>query len=114
VTAPHYSDARVAGGLVFVSGQLAFNADRSAATGDVRTQTLTCLLGIERILERQGLTRSAIVRCGCWLADADDYKVFNAAYAVFFAGLTPPARTTVAVRLCLPGALVEIDAIAAI
>jgi len=109
----HYSESRTSNGLVFVSGQLAFNADRSAAEGDVQAQTRACLGAIERILEAQGLSRRSIVRCTCWLSSPLDYSAFNEAYASFFFGITAPARTTIAVALCLPGARVEIDAIAA-
>jgi 2-iminobutanoate/2-iminopropanoate deaminase len=110
---PHFSPTREAAGLIFVSGQLAFQADGRTIAGDIVGQTLLCLERIEEALRAEGLTRAAIVRCGCWLARAEEFAAFNAAYARFFGAGVAPARTTLVAGFCVPGALVEIDAIAA-
>lgn len=110
--APHFSLTRRGAGLIFVSGQLAFQADGRTIEGDVAAQTLICLGRVEEALKVEGLNREAVVRCGCWLASAEDYPLFNAAYARFFGALTAPARTTLVAGFCVAGALVEIDAVA--
>lgn len=110
---PHFSVTRKGAGLVFVSGQLAFAEGGGPIGGDVAAQTLVCLARIDEALRSEGLGRDAILRCGCWLADAQDYPAFNEAYARFFGELPPPARTTLVASFCVAGALVEIDAIAA-
>ena len=112
-TPPHFSLTRKGAGLVFVSGQLAFADGGGSIRGDVAAQTLVCLTRIEKALKFEGLGPEAIRRCGCWLADAQDYPEFNEAYARFFGTLPPPARTTLVAGFCVAGALVEIDAIAA-
>jgi len=51
-----------------------------------------------------------IVNATVWLADPDDFAVFNTAYAAHFPGI-PPARPTVISGL-LAGARVEIAVVA--
>jgi 2-iminobutanoate/2-iminopropanoate deaminase len=53
-----------------------------------------------------------VVKVTIWLTDAADFGGFNAAYSEFF-GEHRPARSTVRSDLMLPGAKVEIEAVAA-
>ena len=107
-----YSQAVVAGGLVFVSGQVSIDPGTGKlVVGDVRTQTRQVLLNISSILEEAGTDLSRVVRAGVFLADMDDFAAMNDAYRAFFER-EPPARTTVeAARLPLD-ARVEIDVVA--
>lgn len=99
-----------AGGFVFVSGQLSLK-DGKLVDGDVAAQTNFAIDAIAGVLAEAGLDLEHVVRCGVWLTRAEDFPGFNAAYAARFA--TPfPARATVISTLAVPGALVEIDAIA--
>ncbi len=106
-----FSPAFRAGDQLFVSGQLAFNDDGSLNTGDIQEQTRRCLEQIEAILKRSGLTKNDIARVGIWITNAADFGEFNKAYAAFF-GDHRPARACVVSELVLPGAKVEIDAVA--
>ena len=107
-----YSQAVVAGGLVFVSGQVSIDPGTGKlVVGDVRTQTRQVLLNISSIMEAAGTDLSRVVRAGVFLADMDDFAAMNDAYQAFFER-EPPARTTVeAARLPLD-ARVEIDVVA--
>lgn len=107
-----FSPAFRAGDQLFVSGQLAFEADGSVSQGDIGEQTRICLEHIDRILKDNGLGKDDIARVGIWLTNAEDFAGFNAAYAEYF-GDHRPARACVVSELVLPGAIVEIDAIAA-
>lgn len=107
---PHLSPAVAAGELLFLSGQLAFNAEGQIA-GDVAQQTYVCLSRLERVLEEHGLDRSAITKASVWLTDRSGFSAFNEAYSDFF-GDHRPARSTVISGLAIEGALVEIDAVA--
>jgi 2-iminobutanoate/2-iminopropanoate deaminase len=85
-----YSAAIAMDGWLFVSGQ----GPLDLKTGEVCT----------------GSTFADVVRCGCHLAEINDFDAFNAAYAEFFSGAFP-ARTTVQSGLS-DGIKVEIDCIA--
>lgn len=104
------SNAIEANGQVFVSGQLSL-VNGAIVGSSVTEQTEIVMRRIEEILKSADLTLSNVVKMGVWLVDPADFAEFNAAYASF---LSPPfpARATVIAKLAIPGALVEIDAIA--
>jgi 2-iminobutanoate/2-iminopropanoate deaminase len=52
-----------------------------------------------------------VAKTTIWLTDMADFAAFNVAYAEAF-GPDIPARSTVTSALAIPGALVEIEAIA--
>jgi 2-iminobutanoate/2-iminopropanoate deaminase len=52
-----------------------------------------------------------VVKNMVWLTDPADFPVFNRTYAEYFPE-EPPARATVGTTLMVPGALIEIEAIA--
>jgi 2-iminobutanoate/2-iminopropanoate deaminase len=99
------------GHLLFVSGQLAFDDRLKIVPGAVGAQTRRCLENIAAILAREGAGLEDIVKTTVWLTDASHLSEFNPAYAAFFPG-RKPARSTVVASLVMPGALVEIEAIA--
>jgi 2-iminobutanoate/2-iminopropanoate deaminase len=104
------SKARRAGNLLFISGQLALR--NGAIVGDdVAEQTDLVLDAIVEQLEAHGSSMSAVVKTSVWLTRVEDFATFNAVYARRFDD-PYPARSTVISALALPGALVEIDAIA--
>jgi 2-iminobutanoate/2-iminopropanoate deaminase len=112
--APYFSSARREGDWVFVSGQMAFD-DRARIAGDtVGEQTRLCLARIDGILQSQGLGLADVVKTTVWLGHVADFPEFNDSYAAVFAATRAPApaRSTVRADLMMPGALVEIEAIA--
>ena len=104
------SKAVRAGDFVFVSGQLAFQEDGTVLQGDTSEQTKKVLENISNILSQAGCTMDDIVKCTCWISDANNFNAFNTAYAEYF-GQTPPARSCIPSSLLL-GAKVEVEAIA--
>ncbi|MGY4395753.1 2-iminobutanoate/2-iminopropanoate deaminase [Sphingomonas sp. UYAg733] len=104
------SAAIEANGLVFVSGQLPMR-DGAIVGVDIATQTGAVIDAIEAVLDKAGLTLAAIVKTTVWITRIEDFAAFNAVYAARFAA-PYPARATVVTALAVPGALVEIDAIA--
>lgn len=109
---PHFSDLRRAGDLVFVSGHMALGTGLQVIGTDVAVQTTTCLDHIVRVLATVGLGRADIVKTTVWLVRREDFPDFDAAYGAFFKDCTLPARATVRADLMVPGALVEIEAVA--
>ncbi|MGD9811624.1 MAG: RidA family protein [Sphingobium sp.] len=106
------SAIRRTGELVFVSGQLAL-VEGKITGHDIVTQTNIVIDAIKRELATQGLDLDGVVKTGVWLVSEGDFAAFNATYARRFAP-PYPARSTVVSRLLIPGALIEIDAIARI
>ena len=114
--APHspYSHAVVAGGFVFVSGQIAVRpgGDPTQAMGQtMQEQTRQALRNVQTILEAAGSSLEKVVKVTVLLARPDLYKEMNEAYAEFFPG-RKPARSMVRFGADIPGVLVAIDAIA--
>jgi 2-iminobutanoate/2-iminopropanoate deaminase len=108
-----YSPAVRAGDFIFVAGQIPIDpVTGKVVSGDVQVETRQVLTNIKNILEGCGSSMAAVVRCGVFLIDSDDFKPMNEVYAEFF-GEAKPARTTIIVAaLPLKDARVEIDAVA--
>jgi len=98
--------------LLFLSGALPFEADGSISDKDIEHQTSLCLEQLEQTLKLEGLARTDLIKLTIWLTDKSDFVGFNLSYVQFF-GQHRPARSTVRSELMLPGALVEIEAVAA-
>ena len=107
-----YSQAVVAGGFVFASGQAALDPETGKLIGkDVAEQTERVLRNLRAVLEAAGSGLDRVVKSNVYLADMNDFAAMNEAYGRFFPE-RPPSRTTVqAARLPLD-ALVEIEMIA--
>ncbi|NCF19823.1 MAG: RidA family protein [Haliea sp.] len=108
---PHFTPARRAGDFIYVSGQLPFDAAMQIVDGGIETQTRACIDHISRALESVGSSLAMVVKNMVWLTDPADFPVFNRTYAEYFPE-EPPARATVGTTLMVPGALIEIEAIA--
>jgi len=107
-----YSQAIRAGGLVFVSGQVALRPGASALAGTtVGEQTEQVLANLRAILEAAGSGLDRVVKTTVYLRNLDDFQAMNDVYREHV-GDVPPARATVEVSALPSGALVEIDAIA--
>ncbi len=105
-----FSRAVRAGDFVFVSGQMATDADGRLADGGIETQAHQVFRNIETILKDAGCTMADVVKCTCWIDDSRDFTRFNAVFAEVFPK-DPPARSTVVSKLLLDGKL-EVEAIA--
>jgi 2-iminobutanoate/2-iminopropanoate deaminase len=110
----HYTDAVQANGLLFVSGCVAVDADGRLVGDDVVAQARQVFANIGAILDAAGARFADIVKVTVYLLDVDHRQRINAVRQEVF-GEARPASTLVEVsRLAVPGALLEIDAIAAI
>jgi 2-iminobutanoate/2-iminopropanoate deaminase len=105
-----YSQAIVANGFVFVSGQIPINPETNQLElGDIRAQTRRTLENLRAILLAAGSSLQDVVRLGVYLADFNDFEAMNEVFAKFFPE-GPPARSTVGAQL--PKVKIEIDCIA--
>lgn len=108
-----YSQAVVAGGFLFASGQIPLDPETNELVqGDVEAQTERVLRNLEAVLKQAGLGLRDVVKTSIYLADMGEFSRVNAVYARFF-GDEPPARSTVEVSRLPMGVSVEIDVIAA-
>ena len=107
-----YSQAIKAGGLVFVSGQLALEPGHTELRGGtIQEQTELILANLRAILEEAGSGLDRLVKTTVFLQNLGDFQGMNEVYAKHV-GDRPPARATVEVARLPSGALVEIEAIA--
>ncbi|MSP61616.1 MAG: RidA family protein [Myxococcales bacterium] len=108
-----YSQAIVAGDLVFCSGQIALDpaTGEMVGPGDVRAQTRRVMENLKAVLEAAGSSLDGIVKTTIFLIDLGHFAQVNEIYGSFL-GAPPPARATVQVAGLPRGALVEIDAVA--
>jgi 2-iminobutanoate/2-iminopropanoate deaminase len=108
-----YSQAVVANGMVYTSGQIALLADGSDSLlgENVVKQTEQVLINLENVLNEAGSSMQNVVKTTIFLANMSDFVTVNEIYEKAF-GSHKPARATVAVKTLPKNALVEIDAIA--
>jgi 2-iminobutanoate/2-iminopropanoate deaminase len=108
-----YSQAIIAGGFVFCSGQIPLDpATVSMVEGDVRAQTERVMLNIEAVLAAAGSAFPKVVKATIFLTDLADFAVVNEIYGRYVGTESPPARSTVQVAALPRGAKVEIEVIA--
>jgi 2-iminobutanoate/2-iminopropanoate deaminase len=109
-----YSQAIVAGGFVFVSGQLALKPGAKELTGDtIGEQTEQIFANLAAILAAAGSSLDRLVKTTVFLTDLGDFAGMNEVYAKHV-GDRPPARSTVEIAGLPSGALVEIEAVATV
>ena len=106
-----YSQAKVVGGLVFTSGQIAIDP----ATGNVdavtiEEQTHQVCKNLKNLLEAAGSDISKAVKTVCFLKNMSDFAAFNSIYAEYFT--SKPARSCVAAKELPKDVLVEVEVIA--
>lgn len=107
-----YSQATVAGGLVFIAGQVAIDdANDVVAPGDPYQQTKVALQRVTRILAETGGTLDDVLTATVFVTDLVHLPGFNKAWEEEF-GDHRPARATVVAGLLIDGLVVEVQATA--
>jgi 2-iminobutanoate/2-iminopropanoate deaminase len=108
-----YSQAIVAGDLVFCAGQLGLDPKtRQIIGGDIKEQTRRVLDNLAAVLEAAGSSLDRVTKTTVFLEDISEFAAMNEVYAERF-GAHRPARSTVQVaKLPGTGGRVEIECIA--
>ena len=110
-----YSQGVAAGNFLFVSGQLPIDPKTGSIDADnVADQARQSLTNLSQILEAAGTSMDKVVKTPVFIQHMDDFAVMNEVYAQFFQGEVLPARSAVEVAKLPKGALVEIEAVAAL
>jgi 2-iminobutanoate/2-iminopropanoate deaminase len=110
-----YSQAVRVGDMLFTSGQVALDpATGKLVEGGIAAQTTRVCENVKAVLAKAGLDMVHVVKTTVFLTSMADFAAMNEVYAAYFApsGVTPPARSTVAVAGLPKEALVEIEVIA--
>jgi 2-iminobutanoate/2-iminopropanoate deaminase len=106
-----YSQAIVAGSLVFCSGTAGIDPATGVPGEGVEAQTELALRNLDAILTAAGTSLSALVKTTIFYTNVEDFATINAVYARFMPD-PPPARSAPA-NVALPrGLLISIDAVA--
>ena len=106
-----YSQAVVAGNLIFTSGQIPLNPETGVLEGEnITEQTHRVCKNLEAVLSAAGGSLKTAVKTVCFLANMSDFGAFNEVYAQYFT--EKPARSCVAVKDLPKGALVEVEVVA--
>ncbi|WP_169784250.1 RidA family protein [Campylobacter curvus] len=106
-----YSQAILANGFLFVSGQLGVSPGGEFTGSNVEAQAEQSMQNIKNILAEAGLGFENVVKTTIFLADMNDFAKVNEIYAKHFSEPFP-ARSTVAIKTLPKNALVEIEVVA--
>ena len=111
----HYTDAVRAGDLLFISGLIGVDGQGTLVGGDdVAAQVRQVFENMRAVLDGAGCRFEDVVKVTVYLTDVDDRPKINPVRKEVF-GDARPASTLIEVsRLAVPGAKVEIDAVALI
>lgn len=107
-----YSQAVLAGGILFVSGQIAIQrSSGNLITGNIEDETTQVMINLSEVLKAAGLSFRDVVKCSIFLKDMGNFPKVNEIYGQYFTE-NPPARETVEVSRLPKDVNVEISCIA--
>lgn len=108
-----YSQAIIANGFMFLSGQIPLDPKTGQMAVDITAQTKQVMENLQAVLNSKGLGMNDVVKMTIFLTDLADFSRVNDIYGSYFEA-DPPARSTVQVAALPKGAKVEIEAVAAL
>lgn len=110
----HYSHAMVAGGLVFVSGQLPITPSGERLNqASFEEQALQTLANVQAALEAAGSNIAQLVQVRVYITSIGNWLAFNQLYKAW-AGQSTPARAVVPVPELHYGFAIEVEAVGAV
>ena len=107
----------VAGGsrMLYVSGQLGTTSDGKLASADFRAQAEQVFANLETALAAVGASFADVVKINSFLADIGHLPILREVRARHLDAAALPASTTIAVSgFAIPGALLEVEAVAVV
>ena len=107
-----YSQAIMAKGFLFTSGQLGIDPESGTLPPDIAGQAMQSLQNLGAILEEAGYQKSDVIKTVIFLKNMADFGTVNEIYAAFF-GEHKPARSCIEVAALPKNGLIEIEAVAA-
>jgi 2-iminobutanoate/2-iminopropanoate deaminase len=109
----HYTDAVAAGDTLYLSGILPVDAAGEIVGGDdVVAQARQVFSNMRRVLAAAGAEPGDVVKVTVYLLDIDDRPLINPERQEFFGPARPVSTLVEVSRLAVPGARLEIEAVA--
>ena len=109
-----FSEAVIAGGLIFTSGQIAAKPGTlDLVPGGIKPQTKQVMENLKNVLERHGSSMNDVAKCTVFIEDMALWPAMNEVYVTYFPN-HKPARSAVGADGIALGGLVEIECIAAL
>jgi reactive intermediate/imine deaminase len=106
-----YSQAIVAGGMVYCAGQIPLDpATGALVEGDIAVQVRRAFDNLQAVAEAAGGSLAQVVRLGLYLTDLGQFAAVNTVMQEYFTAPFP-ARSTVEVSALPKGAVFEVDAV---
>ena len=106
-----YSQAVVANGMIYTSGQIPMNEKGIVEATDVVNQAHQVMKNLFYVLEAANAHFNDVVKTTIFLTDMDDFDKVNEVYSHYF-GHHKPARSTIAVKTLPKNVLIEIECMA--
>lgn len=106
-----YSQAIIANGLIYTSGQIPLTPEGDLVENDINKQTQQVMTNLQSVLEAAGSSLNKVIKVTIFLDSMDDFAAVNEIYASAF-GDHKPVRSTVAVQTLPKNVLVEMDVVA--
>jgi 2-iminobutanoate/2-iminopropanoate deaminase len=107
-----YSQAVLANGVLYVSGQIALDPiTGNLVQTDIQTETHQVMKNLEAILKEAGMSFAHVAKCTIFVKDLNNFASINQVYGSYFTQ-SPPARETVEVSRLPKDVNVEISCIA--
>src|SRR5687768_18545721 len=92
-----YSQAILAGSILFISGQIAIQRNSgNLITGNIEDETTQVMINLSEVLKAAGLTFKNVAKSTIFLRDMGNFPKVNEIYGQYFSE-APPARETVEV-----------------
>lgn len=114
---PYAQCARIefgSGALLQLAGQVGVDDDGTLVGDDIATQTEQVFTNLERILTAHGAGLRDVINLRTYLTDIDSLRDYGRVRLARLAGHKPTSTTVEVSRLFLPGALVEVEALAVV
>jgi 2-iminobutanoate/2-iminopropanoate deaminase len=109
-----YSQGVIANGFLYTAGQIPLDpASGKLIDGGIVEQTERVMQNLQEVLRSAGATWNDVVKTTVYLNDLSNFPTVNEVYGKWL-GDARPARSTVQVTALPRGALIEVDAIAAV
>jgi 2-iminobutanoate/2-iminopropanoate deaminase len=107
-----YSQATLAGGTLYVSGQIAINQQTGQiVNGTIADETHQVMQNLQHVLHAAGMDFENVVKCTIFIKNMNDFQTINGVYGQYFQK-NYPARETVEVSRLPKDVNVEISCIA--
>jgi 2-iminobutanoate/2-iminopropanoate deaminase len=106
-----YSQAIVAGNMVYTSGQIPINPVSGEIAGDIESQARQALENLKAVLNAAGTELAKVIKTTVFIKDMNEFSVINKVYSEFFTA-PYPARSCVEVARLPRDVRIEIEAAA--